>query len=134
VKTIGLDWEQEVMLYHHCDGYPTGIIPLLLEAWKTAPKDWESGRAGKVAGRVCATDPGSFEPESSMKFHSDIEWLYVLKLINKKNGSFDEKPRWILEIFVPSSGFWDKPELERMKMVFSGGLESVKAEEIENAE
>jgi hypothetical protein len=102
-----------VTLYKHTDGYPGNIIPRLIEAYQlaTAPmrfgsqsydKKWEAGRAGKVAGYICATHPGSFEPEAGHQLHGDIQFYYRLYLVNTAEGSMAEDPKWEVEIYIPS--------------------------------
>ena len=67
--------DKAITLYHHCDGYPTNMLPLMLSAF--AP-DWMHERPGKAAAYLCAVDPGGFEPEEGHELHGDIEWYYVL--------------------------------------------------------
>jgi len=109
VKVVQTElWDDAVTLYHHCDGYPENIIPLInktLQAhikrhddqmikWKLSSKDqgkprWEAGRAGKVASMLCSADPEEFEPEQGHKLHGDIEYYYVLYV-----------PSWEVEVFT----------------------------------
>ena len=79
--------KQAVTLYHHCDGYPTNMLSLMLSAF--AP-DWEHERPGKAASFLCAVDPGEFEPEEGHELHSDIEWYYVLYVTAKQ---------WAVQVF-----------------------------------
>ena len=84
VKQEGLDWEQKIMLYHHCDGYPEYIVPKIKEAYDLAGDSWCARRAGKVASFLCAVDPGSFEPEAGFDLHGDINCFYELFCVNQK--------------------------------------------------
>jgi hypothetical protein len=100
----GLGWSEKVTLYHHYDGYPSGIIPLLEKAYKRFSRPrrccWELGRVGKVASFLCATDPGGFEPEDNHDLHFDIEYFYRLYLVNTAHGTTAERPRWEVEIYT----------------------------------
>jgi len=101
-------WSKKVTLYHHCDGYPDNILPIIQQAYEIGAQKgnraqlglWELGRAGKVASLLCAADPGQFEPESGHKLHGDIEYYYRLYLVNKKGGSLAENPVWEIEIYT----------------------------------
>jgi hypothetical protein len=74
-------------LYHHCDGYPSNMLPLMLSAF--AP-DWKHERPGKAAAFLCGVDPGGFEPEQGHELHGDIEWYYVLHVTAEQ---------WTVEVF-----------------------------------
>jgi hypothetical protein len=129
VEQKGAGWNQKVMLYHHCDGYPTNMLPLILRAFKEGEIGWEKGRAGKVASFLCAADPGGFEPESGFQLHGDIEWFYHLKVVNKQGGSMAEKPSWIVDVYRPGEGFWtkDNPTMKDLKLVTAGEIGSLTA-------
>lgn len=130
-------WPDQVMLYHHCDGYPSNIVMLLQKAWSKVPKGWESGRTGKVAGMVCASDPGQFEPESGVELHGDIEWLYRLVTVNRERGSAREEAWWRLEVYRPKQGSWEVKERtieEHFDLVWKGKIEEAQGAEIEKAE
>jgi hypothetical protein len=92
-----------VTLYHHCDGYPSGMLPLFAEAFAKFGKGWEAGREGKVAAFLCAADPGGFEPEAGHDLHGDIEYYYKLFAVNKHGGSTMERPRWEVEVYQAGS-------------------------------
>jgi hypothetical protein len=132
----GLGWKEKVTLYHHSDGYPENIVPLINKAlqghikdkdarlaeWKLSNHnegnpDWQMGRAGKVAGRLCWADADQFEPEDSHALHGDIEYYYKLYVVNGKNeGSFGADHTWELEILVPTDGFCDNSGEGNMKV------------------
>lgn len=143
VTSSGLEWKDSVMLYHHCDGYPSNMLPLIYEAYKTAvapgkygSSAWEAGRPGKAASFLCAADPGQFEPESGDKLHGDIEWFYVVECVNSKGGSMAEVPTWNVKVFTPNgSGFWDKPVRKSLKLVAEGEISDLakRADKIESA-
>ena len=100
VKVEHLSHKEAVTLYHHCDGYPSNMVPLIASAYKP---DWQHGRAGKVASFLCATDPDGFEPEDSHDLHGDIEWYYILEM----DGSGDtfDIPVWKLKVHtIPYDG------------------------------
>ena len=99
---MGNDWKEEVTLYHHYDGYPENMIPVINKAFNFKDKydnDWIKGRAGKVASLLCWADPGIFEPESGHELHPDIEYYYKLYCVNPKGGTVNDKPVWEVEIF-----------------------------------
>jgi hypothetical protein len=112
----GLEWEEKVTLYHHTDGYPENMIPLIHEAF-TKASGWEGGRAGKAASYLCAADPGTMEPEAGHELHGDIEYLYHVYCTNSKNGSLAESARWEVEIYKPKNGFWDHSVIDNMKLI-----------------
>jgi len=139
------DWKDEITLYHHCDGYPTNMIPLFKEAWDIATKQnqrwskdatgpgWEAGRAGKVASFLCAADPGQFEPEAGHALHGDIEWYYILSAVNENSGSVSENPVWKINVYIPGRSFWDNSVENNMVLIAEGKLSEIlkRAEEIE---
>src|SRR5258705_11745476 len=95
VKASGLPWEAEtVVLYHHCDGYPTGMLPIIEAAYTLATTPgkhsinyaWQAGRPGKAAAYLCASDPSGFDVESSTDLHSDIEWFYSIECQTPNGG------------------------------------------------
>jgi len=67
--------DKAITLYHHCDGYPNNMLPLMASAYEN---DWQHERPGKAAAFLCAVDPGGFEPEEDHELHGDIEWYYVV--------------------------------------------------------
>lgn len=126
VKVIqkGMRWEEAVTLYHHCDGYPSNMLPLIHSAYEP---DWEHGRAGKVASFLCAKNPGEFEPEDHHRIHQDIDWYYVLTVTSDETvGSI---PKWSIEVFAVQG--WG----ENQKLVSNGVFDSAdaarRADEIE---
>lgn len=138
VKAEGLAWSPEdVMLYHHCDGYESNMLPLIqrglaailkpVENYRgvlTAENAWQAGRPGKAAAWLCSVDPSGFEVESGTKLHGDIEYLYVITAVNKSQGSMDEKPTWNVDVYQPREGtnFWDEPKIESMEKTNSGEI------------
>lgn len=89
-------------LYHHWDGYPTNMLGLIDEAWRSFSAkeeysyiDYYLTRAPKVASLLCAIDPGGFEPEMSNDLHGDIEWYYVLNVTSQ-----DGDPKWHVNIYT----------------------------------
>lgn len=138
VTSSGLPWEEiPQYLYHHCDGYPEYILPLLERAFNAGmelikgryarfngtPDFWEMGRAGKVAGLICATDPLQFEPfpESNLRaskadapYQSDLEYVYAVHIVNKN----DHEIRWFITVYEPKNNkFWDDPSQKNLKQV-----------------
>ena len=119
VFQTGTGWDQAVTLYHHCDGYPSAMLPLFAEAWlkfgtgsvtgNAFPykRGWECGRAGHVASYLCATDPDGFEPEEGHGLHGDIEWYYTLECRNASGGSMAESPEWFVQVHDIENVFTD---------------------------
>ena len=100
-------WEETRMLYHHFDGYPQNIIPLLVKAFIISEGGWEAGRAGKVASYLCSADPGNFEPEDEKSLQGDIEFFYLLRVTNKKGGVVVESPEWEVDVYSPAKKWYD---------------------------
>ena len=85
VKVVAGGWcagheDATFTLYHHCDGYPSNMLPLMASAYEN---DWQHERPGKAASFLCAVDPGGFEPEQGHELHGDIEWYYILHVTAK---------------------------------------------------
>ena len=136
VLEAGLPWNNgidaqhfPIMLYHHSDGYPTHMLPKLLEAYQKAiapkwygtseyPNAWVAGRSGKSAAYICSVDPGSFEPEAGNDFHGDIEWFYEIVCVNHKQGD----PTWDVRVFVTGPGFRDNPDRDHLVEVEHGDI------------
>jgi len=97
VKVNGLD--ESVTLYHHCDGYPENMIPLIKQAFDFGNKSWKLTRAGKVASYLCYVDPGQFEPEEGHELHGDIEYYYIIHV-----GADDGKPSWGIHTYKVRGG------------------------------
>ena len=122
VHSSGLSWEETpCLLYHHWDGYPENMLPLIEEAFNFENiKGYEKGRTGKVASLLCAVDPAGFEPEgrsfddNGLMLHCDIEFFYDIAIINNQAGSMAENPVWIITVYTSNKGFWDAPYLHNM--------------------
>jgi len=71
-----------VTLYHHWDGYPRHMIPVIHKAFKKMKRDgsYHDGRSGYVASTLCWADPIQFDIEydNGNELHGDIEWLYTI--------------------------------------------------------
>ena len=120
VKVIqeGMPWDEEATLYHHWDGYPTNMVPIFAMAWKIGQEKvsdpYMLGRAGKVAGIVCAADPGGFEPTPANAPYGaldyDLAYYYVLYAMNV---DLDRYRRWELEVFAVRYDYHRKAGAER---------------------
>ena len=86
------DGESKITLYHHWDGYPSNMMPLIREAWEKWGQGWEGARVGKVAGMLCASDPAGYEPEDGHTLHADIEYFYEIDC--KDTMHSNTKPKW----------------------------------------
>lgn len=130
IKATRLGWETEdITLYHHCDGYPTNMLKIIHKAYKAMMKvkklnrtnhiyshAWQAGVPGKVASHLCSADPSGFEVEAGNGLHGDIEWFYQIEC-DKASGSMDEKPTWIVSVYVSGPDFYDKPTKANMMLM-----------------
>lgn len=64
--------DSEILLYHHCDGYPEGVGFCLLKLIDKYKNWWASELATKMVRE------GNFEV--SLDYHLDIEYLYEMDL------------------------------------------------------
>lgn len=111
IHTSGLPWqEDDALLYHHCDGYPEHIFEDIKKAFDLG-SDWKQGRAQKVASYLCAAHPGSMEPmervltnSGEIIFNPDIEYVYIIHVINKAKGGVV----WKIRVYKPKRGFGDE--------------------------
>jgi hypothetical protein len=102
-----LNWEDKITLYHHTDGYPENIIPLIFKAYcygdnpspdrdRYISPNLMKERAGKAGGLLCWSDPAIFEPEQGHRLHGDIEYYYRLYCSESRS---ENKVIWEVEIF-----------------------------------
>ena len=79
VKVTGTDFNNspDISLYHHCDGYPSYMLPLIGQAYIDC---WQAGRVGKAAAMLCANDPTGYEIEQGNDLRGDIEYYYVVNV------------------------------------------------------
>ena len=116
------NFSENVTLYHHHDGYPGHMVPLIHKAWKFGTKvhdkrypNLELGkinRAGHVAAYLCYVHPLEFEPESGHELHGDIEWYYKVYVSNKTKSISIRKAgvgEWMVEIHVAKGDYGDGP-------------------------
>ena len=61
-----------------------------------------------MAGYLCWTEPGVFEPEDGHELHGDIEYFYRVKV---KTG------QWTVEVCQPFGDFWDAPSHSKLKRI-----------------
>ena len=117
VKIQGTDFEpkEAVTLYHHCDGYPSNMVPLLAGAYKP---NWQHGRVGKVASYVVAEDVVGFDIEDSHDLHGDIDWYYIIKVSSK--GDVTDIPKWTLEVY---DVLYYSDSIKDMRKVFDGPIQ-----------
>jgi len=118
--------KEAVTLYHHCDGYPTGMVPLIASAYKP---DWKHGRIGKAIAYVIAEDPDGYDVEPGHKLHRDIEWYYVLEIESETHVK--AIPEWTLTVYR-----CDGDNLKDFTKVYSGPIDkAIKlAERMESGE
>lgn len=99
---------EKVYLYHHSEGYPSYMLPMFKKALakfggKIVGHDyrkggWKAGRAGYVAGFLCAQDYGLFEPEDcdDAGKHRDLSYFYILRVSSTQHP--DEHGVWTVEV------------------------------------
>jgi hypothetical protein len=120
-------------LYHHCDGYPSNMLPLIQRGYALSGKGWEAGRAGKMASFLCAADPGSFEPEDDHGLHGDIEWYY--RVYATGETACGTTPLWHVAIYqvagwdenqqlIPVGGRWTLDDAVNMANEIEAGLKT----------
>ena len=129
IKEFGIDDPKESFtLYHHWDGYPTAMIPLIAKAYKP---EWKHGRVGKVVSFVMAEEPEGYEMEQGHELHGDIDWYYVLEV--KSEAHMAAIPEWTLNVYKYTGG--DSISVSDMKKVYSGPIQKavLLAEQIEGA-
>lgn len=116
VKEYKVDDDKEAFtLYHHCDGYPSAMVPLLAAAYQP---EWKHGRIGKAAAFILAEDPDGYEMEQGHELHGDIEWYYVLEI--KSESHVGAVPEWFLTVYdVP----YDTRSVKGMRKVFEGRIQ-----------
>jgi len=149
IESLGLDWHEAVQLFRGADGYPTAVLPSLVKAYEWSGGGWEAGRARKVAAYICASSyvpahrVGDYDmppyvpyiPEVGLCPRSDIDWYYILYLINDLNGAMGEKPRWNIAIYRPNKEFWDDPIASNLIRIARGEIHEMaeRAAEIEQS-
>lgn len=134
--------DDSITLYHHTDGYPSGMVETFIKAYnykheefnyllrnksqedrdKRAFKWWRKARSLKVAGYLCWSDPGVYEPLPYDTLHGDIEYFYEIGVSVSSDG---ETPVWLVNIYerdferdkqrVESEKFWNSPTVAKMK-------------------
>jgi hypothetical protein len=116
VKEFGVENDSEAFtLYHHCDGYPSAMVPLIAGAYQP---DWKHGRIGKAAAYVLAEDPDGYEMEQGHELHGDIEWYYVLEI--KSETHVGAVPEWFLTVYAAP---YDGRSFDDMRTVFQGKIQ-----------
>lgn len=119
------DGEESVTLYHHTDGYPEGMLPLIKEAWEKYGQGWEGARVGKVASMLCAVDPVVFEPEEGHVLHGDIEYYYIINC--KDTAHVGTKPDWTVEAYETPFDFEGvTKEEDRLKLISTQKVSEIK--------
>ena len=95
----GSDYKERITLYHHNDGYPVYMIPMIYRAWIKANEVYfplQVGRAEVATEILCLTDRGGFKWEKGHRLHGDIEHYYRLHCWYSK---LEETPVWELDVY-----------------------------------
>jgi len=127
------EFSENVTLYHHTDGYPGYMIPLIYKGWKsvTSYKNnsnfylFQVSRPGHIASHLCSVDTWVFEPESGHELHGDIEWYYKVWVNGHKNnknikirGKFVGE--WVVEIYKTIDVRMDGPT--KIELIYSDNI------------
>ena len=113
-----------VVLYHHCDGYPSNILPIIYKAFMSKSRAehgrWQWARGGKSASIICGADPTGFDIEPGIELHKDIEYFYIVTV------SDEHRPKWNVKVFevnIPwnqsADQVWTYANLKRRKTWFN---------------
>ena len=113
------DGTESLTLYHHTDGYPSNMLPIIRSAWEKYGQGWEGARVGKVASMLCAVDPTVFEPLDYHTLHGDIEYYYIINC--KDTAHTETKPKWTVTVYDVKTNFGgkknDKDRLKELAIV-----------------
>jgi len=126
-------WKNSIVLYHHWDGYPENMIPVLIRAYGSGMAgivgdylayNEDLSRFGstyydslfssvKAVNYVVAADPKGFEiePHGCREFlHGDIEYFYRV---------FISHTKWEIQVFVPDNrkDFWETASIHSLKAI-----------------
>jgi hypothetical protein len=116
VEQTGLGWDEAVTLYHHYDGYPSNMLPLIQKGFELSGGGWRAGRAGKAASFLCAAGPGDFEPEVGHELHGDICWYYVVTVGNTSEPTSPPSGQhWNVKVYRTAG-------VTKGELVFEGSL------------
>jgi hypothetical protein len=116
VKIISKDYERgtAITLYHHCDGYPSNMVPLIASAYRP---EWKHGRVGHAAAFLIAKEPDQFEPEEGHALHGDIEYYYVVTISSQ--GHVADVPTWNLTVYRCSLDM----KVDNFAILFDGAID-----------
>ncbi len=115
IRAVNGNDAEAVTLYHHCDGYPSNMVPLIASAYKA---DWKHGRVGKAASYVVAEDVSGYDIEQGHELHGDIEWYYVLSIESELHE--EAIPKWYLNVYDVPFG---STNVVDMRLVFAGTIQ-----------
>ena len=123
VKVTGIDinGSASFTLYHHCDGYPSNMVPLIQKAYQDT---WQAHRIGKAAAMVVSADPLGYELEEGHDIYPNVEFYYVIDI------TADESRSWVLSVYEVPYG--SKHTFD-MNLLGNGEINSLNGEEIEKA-
>lgn len=95
IKSDSKEFEDDILLYHHCDGQPSNMISVIAKAfrWGHRKTRFHRGgeltdyyrrqlyRVGSIAAYLCHQDPRGFEVENNRPdLQGDIEWYYEIEI------------------------------------------------------
>lgn len=115
---IAIDRHDRLQMYRHLDGYPSSVLPALLEAFKYAwptPRFEASDflasviRAWKTEGGGDIYVDGS--PKAWEQVHGDTEWVYEVSGTEKgiQVTVYDWHDHWLEKADTRAAGFAPSP-------------------------
>ena len=107
-----------ITLYHHSDGYPEYMVPVIYKAYNYEGSfKEEKAKAGIVASLLCWADPMGFELEQGNDLHGDIKYLYQLYC---RFDHSENRAIWEIDIFMKD---WDPSSRDRIFQLIKNGDE-----------
>ena len=120
-------WKKVVVLYHHCDGYPSWMGPELERILKAARRElhragypywWDSERVGALMIKLSADSDfykgvPRFNP--CLDFHGDIDYLWRVFL-----GPYDRRKPKVLKYEIQCFSIthdWEKDVIQHQEPV-----------------
>jgi hypothetical protein len=74
------EWDNQIHLYHHCDGYPEGIGIDLKNIIHKLAEDPEYRTRDLIQGKLI---PGDDSYAPALCLHGDEEYVYVIDCVEK---------------------------------------------------
>jgi hypothetical protein len=98
---------EEIKIYKHCDGYPSGVCPTLaklLPKFKTA-RGWDpQNLTAHISAAFIAEDDGFYGHGLDCEWHGDIEYAYRVEpdfSVTICERQWDKDPNFKMGVNVP---------------------------------